>query len=221
MTWIVCHGSVVADLLHEAGFSSERPYRTGNLISNNQTAIQQLLQRMSEASWHSMSHSLAVQSALLDMFHVLIQDYSSTGKFHRDNSINEGVGSLVTSEHMDQQNVADTYPNWVQLSLLYANLHAADGLTVEQLAVLVGMNRHYFSTAFTRHIGCSPLAYLTLIKMRKAAVALRNGDMSITEISYSLSYANPYSFTRAFKRHYGTPPSLYKGLEENRPPISE
>lgn len=100
--------------------------------------------------------------------------------------------------------------SWVKQSVKYIELHAAEGLTVDQLASMAGVNRSYFSTTFSEQVGLSPLQYMTKVRMAKATELLAETRATVTEIAYSLGYASPFAFTRAFAGHLGMPPSAYR-----------
>lgn len=188
MSWIVVEGPGTEELLQAAGLTPDEPCLPGRFDAAMQSALDDLFQLMRSGSGadsgEGLRHSLAMQSALLHFFFALLaKDDGARRPESRD---------------------------WVRRSLRYADLHAAEGLTVEQLAAIVGMNRNYFSTAFAQRVGVSPSQYLAKARMTKAAEMLKESSASVTEIAYSLGYANPFAFTRAFTRHYGMPPTAYR-----------
>jgi AraC-like DNA-binding protein len=51
---------------------------------------------------------------------------------------------------------------------------------------------------------------MTKVRMGKATELLAETTATVTEIAYSLGYASPFAFTRAFAGHHGMPPSAYR-----------
>ncbi|WP_244193045.1 helix-turn-helix transcriptional regulator [Paenibacillus taichungensis] len=89
-------------------------------------------------------------------------------------------------------------------------LHATEGISVQQVADFAGVHRSYFSNMFTTQVGLPPLKYMQRIRMDKAKQLLKDTDVTVTEIALSLGYPNLYSFTRAFKIYYKVPPIMMR-----------
>jgi len=87
----------------------------------------------------------------------------------------------------------------------------ADGITVEQIADRLGIDRSYFSTRFKRRVGVSPQVYLMDLRMKVAATLL-SGGTGVSVTATSVGYADIYTFSKMFKRHYGISPSQYAKL---------
>ncbi|MDQ6419529.1 AraC family transcriptional regulator [Paenibacillus sp. LHD-117] len=185
LCWLAFDGPGAETLLLEAGFTPEDPFVRGRFGASLQTSLTELFQLIrGTQSSENLRHSLDMQSALLRFFACLMEpkpDYSRSPSME-----------------------------WVRQSVRYIELHAAEGLSVEQLAALAGISRTYFSTAFAEQVGISPLRYIARVRMDKAAKLLGESTASIAEIAYSLGYANPFAFTRAFAAHNGMPPSEYR-----------
>jgi AraC family transcriptional regulator, alkane utilization regulator len=87
--------------------------------------------------------------------------------------------------------------------------------SVAALAAEVAMSRSKFAEKFKSLVGETPLAYLTRWRMRLAASFLSDPNLSIGEIAGRVGYESEPSFSQAFKRQYGVPPSMYRrGIEK-------
>jgi AraC-like DNA-binding protein len=82
--------------------------------------------------------------------------------------------------------------------------------TLEGLARRVGLSRSSFAERFVRHVQVSPMRYLARQRLRHAAERLREGDVPIGRIADEAGYESEASFTRAFKREYGTAPGTFR-----------
>jgi AraC-like DNA-binding protein len=82
--------------------------------------------------------------------------------------------------------------------------------TVAELAGKVMMSRSAFATKFTESIGEPPMAYLTRIRMNRAAELVARTDQPLASIANSLGYASFSSFTHLFKRWHGKPPGKFR-----------
>jgi AraC-like DNA-binding protein len=82
--------------------------------------------------------------------------------------------------------------------------------TVPELADLACLSRSAFAERFTQVLGQPPLAYLTEHRMRLAAWQLRSGSQSVARIAEASGYASETAFSQAFKRAYGSSPSVWR-----------
>lgn len=95
--------------------------------------------------------------------------------------------------------------------------HVEAPWTVASLAEEVGLSRTVFASRFTELVGQPPLAYLTNLRMQKAATLLRDGA-SLGEASRLTGYASEASFSHAFRQWAGVAPGAYrKGLRSASP----
>lgn len=84
------------------------------------------------------------------------------------------------------------------------------GIQVADVAERIGLERSYFSNLFKKETGQSPRAYLTAIRMRRAAALLKNQNATPGITALSVGYPDVFSFSRMFRRYYGCSPSEYR-----------
>jgi AraC-like DNA-binding protein len=82
--------------------------------------------------------------------------------------------------------------------------------TVGELGARVALSRAPFSARFTKRVGESPLAYLTRIRMERAARLLKETNAPLSRVTHSVGYASEPAFNKAFKRHVGLSPGEYR-----------
>ena len=103
----------------------------------------------------------------------------------KDRSLLKKIHSIV-DEHLSNpdfsvQDISD------QLGISYSNLYSKmKGLT-----------------------GKTPINYINTYRMNVAKELLKEGELTISEISYKIGFSSPFSFTREFKKQFGIPPSDY------------
>lgn len=99
-----------------------------------------------------------------------------------------------------------------QLARVLALIHGdpARAWTAELLARRVGLSRTVLFERFSRAVGEPPAAYIERWRMSVARTALRRPDRGMAEIAASVGYASEAAFSRAFKRHVGSPPSEWR-----------
>jgi AraC-like DNA-binding protein len=84
--------------------------------------------------------------------------------------------------------------------------------SVESLARTARTSRSLFSERFGSVVGMPPARYLARWRMHLASVWLRNERLTVGETATRLGYDSEASFSRAFKRFRGVPPSALRRL---------
>jgi len=85
----------------------------------------------------------------------------------------------------------------------------AHSWTVEQLAKRAALSRSAFYERFTRTVGATPMEYLLAWRMAVAKNLLRHHDVGLAEVAERVGYGSASTFSTAFSRHVGQPPSHY------------
>lgn len=86
-------------------------------------------------------------------------------------------------------------------------------LSVEDLSKHVGMSRGSLYTKVLELTGESPVEFIRSLKLDKAAVLLEKSNMNVSQVSYSVGFATPNYFARAFKTKFNLLPSEYLNLK--------
>lgn len=102
-----------------------------------------------------------------------------------------GVGLLVGEQRLRRQ-----HERW---------------LTALRAAAEVGVSRAALARRFVELVGQSPMRYLRGWRMAIAADLLRGSDRTVTEVARQVGYRSPFTFSAAYKRHFGTSPSDHRG----------
>ncbi|OZM73768.1 AraC family transcriptional regulator [Amycolatopsis antarctica] len=83
-------------------------------------------------------------------------------------------------------------------------------LDVEALARGVHMSAGHLSREFRRAYGESPYAYLMTRRIERAMALLRRGDLSVTEVCFTVGCSSLGTFSTRFSELVGVPPSVYR-----------
>ena len=89
--------------------------------------------------------------------------------------------------------------------------------TVEQLAAEVGSSRSVLAERFKAILGKPPIQYLAEWRVQLAGNLLSDGTRSIAEVACEVGYESEAAFSRAFKRHRGTSPGLWRQAQISTP----
>ncbi|HEX4457866.1 MAG TPA: AraC family transcriptional regulator [Polyangia bacterium] len=87
--------------------------------------------------------------------------------------------------------------------------HFARTLTVAELAKTAALSRSALFERFTRTVGLTPMEYLLSWRMAVARDLLRRHRLGIAEVAERVGYGSASTFSTAFSRHVGHPPSRY------------
>jgi AraC family transcriptional regulator len=88
------------------------------------------------------------------------------------------------------------------------NLAAPWPLT--EMASSACMSMFHFNRCFREAFGETPRAWLSRRRSERAMGLLRTSDISVTEVCFTVGYRSLGSFSAAFQRRFGQPPSRYK-----------
>ncbi|MGK9050776.1 cupin domain-containing protein [Neorhizobium petrolearium] len=86
--------------------------------------------------------------------------------------------------------------------------------SVAALARIMGVSRSGFAERFLRVVGETPARYVARVRMHQARQWLKDG-MRVSVVAERLGYDAEASFSRAFKRIIGAPPSQFRKKSES------
>jgi AraC-like DNA-binding protein len=94
-------------------------------------------------------------------------------------------------------------------AMRYMHGNPARSWTVAQLAKKTALSRSAFFERFTRAVGLPPMEYLLAWRMALAKDLLRRSELGLAEVAARVGYGSASTFSTAFSRHVGKPPSRY------------
>ncbi|SCE92832.1 transcriptional regulator, AraC family [Micromonospora chokoriensis] len=86
----------------------------------------------------------------------------------------------------------------------------ASPLDVEALARGAHMSAGHLSREFRLAYGESPYSYLMTRRIERAMALLRRGDLSVTEVCFTVGCSSLGTFSTRFAELVGVPPSVYR-----------
>ena len=78
---------------------------------------------------------------------------------------------------------------------------------VEDLSANMGMSRSNLFRKVKAVTGQTPVEFIFSIRMKRSLELLIEQKLNISEIAFQVGFENVSSFSRAFKKQYGMPPS--------------
>ena len=99
-----------------------------------------------------------------------------------------------------------------QVTRAFARMAANPGArhSVTTLSGAAGLSRSAFMARFTDAVGCSPMVALRQLRMRQASNLLTANVLSIEQIAHASGYASRSSFSRVFRRAFGSDPAEFR-----------
>lgn len=82
-------------------------------------------------------------------------------------------------------------------------------ITLKQIAGAVHISESYLHHIFIRHIGLPPGKYITKVRLEECKMLLRQGELSIGDVSKTMGFSSPQLFSKQFRRQFGITPSEY------------
>ncbi len=81
--------------------------------------------------------------------------------------------------------------------------------SVEELSRSLGMSRVYLYKKLVSITGKTPIEFIRIIRLKRAAQLLGKSQLSISEIAYEVGFNSPKYFSKYFKDEFGVLPSAY------------
>jgi DNA-binding response OmpR family regulator len=95
------------------------------------------------------------------------------------------------------------------LAITETNLANPD-FSVEELSREIGMSRVYLYKKLVAITGKTPIEFIRIVRLRRAAQLLEQSQLNISEIAYEVGFNSPRTFAKYFKQEYNVLPSDYQ-----------
>lgn len=98
----------------------------------------------------------------------------------------------------------------LQLGKEYMDEHFQTIKEIRQVAEYSNMSEYHFFRSFKQAFGMTPFQYLTGKKMTLAKELVKDPEKKLADIALSCNFPDVFTFSKAFKRYYGVPPSAMR-----------
>ena len=165
-----------------------------------QSVIQYLYQRLCPVpdpqSMLKMEDQIEAADSYIDMI-----DKEALSELFR------GIVDSMLEEKTEQTDISAQ--DAVEKAIAYVNEHYCEKITLTGIAQMVGVSSSYFSTMFSRLTGENLIAYITRLRIEKAAELIRSGSFNLTETAFMVGYEDYAYFSRIFRKAMGVSPRDY------------
>lgn len=181
--WVGVGGTGAKKFIQDIGLNSQqRIFRCADGEKLNEIVMDMMKHTRS-----TVSDLYYLQGKLYELFSVLTAD--------------------VVIEELMEENKENRY---IQEAVTYIRNHYAAGLTVEELAGYLGVNRSYFYTLFKNKLQLSPKEFLTKFRISRAREQLILTEESVENIAVACGYHSTLVFTKNFKQETGMTPTEFR-----------
>ncbi len=149
--------------------------------------LHSFLMQAAEESRQNQENSLLIRSLLMAAFALLLR------------------GGLIQPEAAPRKKALRSYLV-IEPALRCIKNEYGRVMTVEELAKLCNVSKHYFCRVFKSITGKSVMEYLRDFRLRVANVLLTNTDRSISDIAACCGFDSANYFSRCYKQSYGCSP---------------
>lgn len=106
--------------------------------------------------------------------------------------------------------------NAVQRMQSYIEAHLLEPITLHKLASAAGYSPWHAARIFKALTGKTPFGYIRAVRLSRAAMRLRGGDVRIVDVAFDFVFDSHEGFTRAFSKQFGLTPQRF---HQENPPI--
>ena len=182
--WAGFMGSDAASIIRNTGFSRDVPYILKGRIPADE--IRRGLEQIYLNKGNTYEFSVAMTGSLYSLLAVFMR--------YAERSMPEKDAHVV----------------YVEKAMSYIETNYSYPVTVEDIAYYVGISRSHLFRSFQSYMRRSPKDYLTSYRIKQACRLLRETDLSISTIAYSVGFENNLYFSKAFRKQKGVSPSEYR-----------
>ncbi|WP_054957971.1 AraC family transcriptional regulator [Paenibacillus dakarensis] len=183
-SWVGFKGVNVKPLLQQAHIDMKRPIFTVYPAHSLDYFFEEL-----ESTFGTRGSDVRGLSIL---YRIMADIISSSPEIH--------PGRKTTHSHED----------YIQKSIQYIESSYSQKITVLDIARFIGLDRSYLSGLFKERFGLSLQAFLLEYRMSRASELLQNPELSVSDVSRSVGYTDPFLFSKMFKKTVGMAPNVFR-----------
>jgi AraC family transcriptional regulator len=91
-------------------------------------------------------------------------------------------------------------------------------IALSEIAAVACLSPHHFHRLFTAAFQMTPAAYVTELRLARAARRLAATDMSVTDVCLTVGFESLGSFSARFRRSFGVSPAAWRRIARSEKP---
>jgi AraC-like DNA-binding protein len=132
------------------------------------------------------------------------------------NLITDIITKLILSKTVAGGESRGKVPEYVEKCADYIDRHFREEIVLEEMAQFCNVSRYHLSREFGQYIGVSPKEYLIRARINCAKELLRDTDLSVEEVAFSVGVYNVSHFINLFKAREGITPHKFRNQWKER-----
>ena len=178
--WVHIGGPKIPLILKEAGLSSESPVYTPKACAEE------------------------IEDLARDLLKNYMRQYYCVGTIYKI------CDYMIENASKKDEPAIEHSLIYVKNVISYIQLKYSEPVKIEGIAQALGLNRSHLTRLFKEATGYSLQDYLLTYRMKMAVKLLNSSALSISEIAANVGYTDTFTFSKAFKRHFGKSPSEFR-----------
>ena len=124
----------------------------------------------------------------------------------------DGMLLTILGRFLRLRNTAGSEGGASRWERLFEHLHDhfASPLQMPELAARVGCSESAFFRRFRELAGCTPIQYLTRLRLNQVKVYLANTDFTLATIAGLCGFRDPYYLSKTFRKNLGLSPDAFR-----------
>jgi AraC family transcriptional regulator, arabinose operon regulatory protein len=172
------------------------------------------VRRWKQAGWFFDSgavHALASVAQALELFRELlgVLGRGGPGDAERATAITERLLLEMHYARADRRRASSADPS-IDAVLHHCRSHAAEAIDFRALSRANAMSYSHLRQRIRRITGLSPARYVTRLRCEQARALLTETDLPVKLIAARVGIADPFTFSRTFRRTVGVSPERYR-----------
>lgn len=98
-------------------------------------------------------------------------------------------------------------------AMAYMQKNYTRAITMQQVARASGISRRNLFRYFKNRLNCTPLEYLTRLRLQKVLELILQSDLSLGEIALRCGFCDSNYLSKQFSAEYGIPPGKFRKLQ--------
>jgi transcriptional regulator GlxA family with amidase domain len=93
----------------------------------------------------------------------------------------------------------------------YIDSNFTENLSIAHISQIAGLSEYHFFRLFKQMMGITPYKYILTVRLNTASKLLKS-DFAVSEVAIAMGFADIFTFSKAFKKHFGVSPSSFSRL---------
>lgn len=198
---------------HRYGASAHAPWSIYwfHLQGDHTTAFIQMY-GMDTGPLHLPIGAMTEYKDVFDKCYYLLSDKTYSLPIHTH--VSQSIRQLISSIGINAGGTAKDKKReqYLEIAIRYMNDRIEDAIRLPALAKHTGLSRQHLILLFNEETGFPPIEYFLRMKIQKAAQMLSLTALSVKEVAANIGIADPYYFSRLFKKMTGSAPSAFRNV---------